>query len=340
MRRDSLKTRKRPARRFVAARNSRLRPGVYHRRLLCEVLEDRRLLSATIFSEGFEGAFPGTAWTVNTSQSRMWDDTNYKAHTGSWSGYGAELGGNNATNTYANNMSSYMERTVNLSGYTSASLSFWRWQNTEVSFDYLRLWINGTEVFNRSTSATTWAQHSVNLDAYAGQSNVVIRFGFTSDSNTVPPADSGVWLDDITLTADAATATDYPGATWESGVPVGNYTQASRTPSDIRWIVIHTTESMASSALSWFKNPASEVSAHYLVKRDGTVLQLVRDDDISHHAGNWDYNQKSIGIEHERYNGGELTTAQYQASAQLVQWLAGQYAADVVFPAGIAPASN
>ena len=81
------------------------------------------------------------------------------------------------------------------------------------------------------------------------------------------------------------------------------------------------------------------MSAHYLVKRDGTVLQLVRDDDIAYHAGNWDYNQESIGIEHERYSGGELTTAQYQASAQLVQWLTGQYAADVVFPAGIAPPS-
>ena len=70
-------------------------------------------------------------------------------------------------------------------------------------------------------------------------------------------------------TADAAATTDYPGAIWESGVPVGNYTQDARGASDVRWIVIHTTEGTASSALNRFKNPAEEVSAHYLIKRDG-----------------------------------------------------------------------
>ncbi|MCX5676783.1 MAG: DUF4347 domain-containing protein [Planctomycetota bacterium] len=141
----------------------------------------------------------------------------------------------------------------------------------------------------------------------------------------------------LSRTGTAAT-TDYPGATWVAGVPSGNYTAASRSASDIRWIVIHTTESTADSAIQWFQNPASLVSANYLVKRDGSIVQLIRDHDIAWHAGNWSYNQESIGIEHERYAGAEVTPAQYAASAQLTQWLATQYDANIVFPTGIAPA--
>ncbi len=144
---------------------------------------------------------------------------------------------------------------------------------------------------------------------------------------------------DLTFTTGTPTGVvDYPGAVWVAGVPSGNYAAASRIASDIRWIVIHTTESSADFAIQWFQNSASGVSAHYLVRRDGSIVQLVRDRDIAYHAGNWAYNQRAIGIEHERYTGAEVTTAQYAASSQLTQWLCAQYAADVVFPAGIAPA--
>ena len=42
---DLLKTRKRPTRRFVVSGNSGLRQGIHHRRLRCEPLEERALLS-------------------------------------------------------------------------------------------------------------------------------------------------------------------------------------------------------------------------------------------------------------------------------------------------------
>lgn len=41
-----------------------------------------------------------------------------------------------------------------------------------------------------------------------------------------------------------------------------------------------------------------EASAHYQVQTDGTIGQLVNDWDIAWHAGNWNANQTSIGIEH------------------------------------------
>jgi hypothetical protein len=168
-----------------------------------EALERRVLLSTQIFAEGFEGAFPGSNWSVNVSQSRTWDDTNYKAQSGSWSGFCAEYQGNDATNTYVNNLDTYMERTVNLSGYTAAYLSFYYWENSESGVDYFRIKANGTELFNRSGDRRSWNTNTIDLSSYAGQSNVTIRFEFTSDSSTVPSGDAGVWLDDISLTGDA-----------------------------------------------------------------------------------------------------------------------------------------
>jgi hypothetical protein len=79
-------------------------------------------------------------------------------------------------------------------------------------------------------------------------------------------------------------------------------------------------------------------SSHYVVCRDGTVIQMVRDRDIAHHAGNFPYNERSIGIEHERHGTSNWTEAQFGSSAALVTWLASQYDIEIVFPAGIAPA--
>ncbi|MCR9238705.1 MAG: N-acetylmuramoyl-L-alanine amidase [Alphaproteobacteria bacterium] len=56
-------------------------------------------------------------------------------------------------------------------------------------------------------------------------------------------------------------------------------------------------------ALSWLRNPASQVSCHYYVHQDGQILQLVSEGDRAWHAGvsSWqgitDINSCSIGIE-------------------------------------------
>src|SRR3989344_5100733 len=55
--------------------------------LLISLLIVSPVQSATILSENFEGAFPGS-WTVGDSNSNdgsdYWDDTSYNAHLGSW----------------------------------------------------------------------------------------------------------------------------------------------------------------------------------------------------------------------------------------------------------------
>ncbi|MFZ1679470.1 MAG: N-acetylmuramoyl-L-alanine amidase, partial [Rhizobiaceae bacterium] len=69
-------------------------------------------------------------------------------------------------------------------------------------------------------------------------------------------------------------------------------------------VILHYT-GMASGAAAedWLADPASQVSAHYLVHEDGHIVQMVRECDRAWHAGKsaWggetDINSVSIGIE-------------------------------------------
>lgn len=69
-------------------------------------------------------------------------------------------------------------------------------------------------------------------------------------------------------------------------------------------IVLHyTAMHSAKDAIETLSNPELEVSAHYVISRDGTVSQLVNEQDRAWHAGAglWagcsDINSRSIGIE-------------------------------------------
>src|SRR3712207_4298934 len=108
-----------------------------------------------------------------------------------------------------------------------------------------------------------------------------------------------------------------------------NYTVANRPYSHlIDKIIIHVTQGSWSSALNWFQNSRAGASAHYTVRSsDGYLGQSVAEKDICWHAGNWSYNQTSIGIEHEGFvsNPKWFTEAMYDASAQLSAYLVNKY---------------
>jgi hypothetical protein len=81
-----------------------------------------------------------------------------------------------------------------------------------------------------------------------------------------------------------------------------NYTQSSRTTSDIDMVVIHTTQGSYSGTISWFQNADASASAHYVIRSsDGEITQMVDEEDVAWHGGDWDTNSRSIGIEHEGY---------------------------------------
>jgi hypothetical protein len=119
----------------------------------------------------------------------------------------------------------------------------------------------------------------------------------------------------------ATAGSDYGPATWNPADPA-NYTVANR-PHDypVQLIVIHDIEGTYGSAIQYFQDPAAQASAHYVVSDNGDITQMVHEKDIAWHAGNWDYNTRAIGIEHEGYAYVQptwYTAAMYQASAKLI----------------------
>ncbi|MFJ1652460.1 N-acetylmuramoyl-L-alanine amidase [Streptomyces sp. NPDC088337] len=123
-------------------------------------------------------------------------------------------------------------------------------------------------------------------------------------------------------------AVDYPEAEWQPASS-SNYTASSRPTSySVDRVVIHVTQETYASTLAIFQNPKKEVSAHYVVRSaDGHVAQCVRESDVAWHAGNWDYNTRSIGIEHEGWvdKPAYFTNALYEESARLTAAICDRY---------------
>lgn len=74
--------------------------------------------------------------------------------------------------------------------------------------------------------------------------------------------------------------------------------------------------------VDWFCNPAkgAQTSAHFVVS-GGRVHCIVSPTDTAWHAGDWDENLRSIGIECRP----EATAADYATVAELVRWLRNKY---------------
>lgn len=147
---------------------------------------------------------------------------------------------------------------------------------------------------------------------------------------TAPATEGGAGIPDPpTATGNPINAgTDYPDATAYPASPE-NYSPADRPNSTpVNKIVIHVAQGSWEGSISWFQNPAAKVSAHYVVRSsDGAIAQSVRESDIAWHAGHWDYNETSIGVEHEGYvdEATWFTEEMYASSARLVADIATRY---------------
>ena len=110
-----------------------------------------------------------------------------------------------------------------------------------------------------------------------------------------------------------------------------NYSE--REGNQVKAVVIHITDSSARSTIYEFTNPASKKSAHYLVKRNGDIIQFVEEKSCAWHAGYkfkqtakivlsegllLNCNLYTIGIEHEAFANQDLTEIQYVNSAKLL----------------------
>lgn len=122
--------------------------------------------------------------------------------------------------------------------------------------------------------------------------------------------------------------TDYPLA-HAAPASTSNYTVSNRPSAyPVDFVVIHVAQETFTDTIGIFRNPAKQVSAHYVVRSgDGYVAQCVREKNIAWHAGNWDYNTRSIGIEHEGWvdQPEYFTNALYEQSAKLTASICDRY---------------
>lgn len=90
----------------------------------------------------------------------------------------------------------------------------------------------------------------------------------------------------------------------------------------VRVIVIHHTAGTLDSAIDHFRNPANQVSAHYLISHDGSrVVQMVDENNTAWHARF--ANPFTIGIECEDYDGCPFSG--YETLTQLIRDIASRH---------------
>ncbi|CAM5319213.1 N-acetylmuramoyl-L-alanine amidase [Streptomyces pharetrae] len=122
-------------------------------------------------------------------------------------------------------------------------------------------------------------------------------------------------------------AVDYRGARWVAASSA-NFRWADR-PDDyaIDMVVVHVTQGSFDSAVQVFQDPEHGAASHYIVGQDGRIAQMIRELDVAYHAGNRDYNERSIGIEHAGFvdRPQDLTDAMYAASARLTAGICRRY---------------
>lgn len=114
--------------------------------------------------------------------------------------------------------------------------------------------------------------------------------------------------------------------------------RTSARNSGIDMIVLHSTEtpSLSVTANCFIAEKERNVSAHYVVDRDGKIYQFVPENRAAHHAGKakWrlvtgqevtDINSRSIGIEFQRGPGQTYTPAQIKAGLELTKSISQRY---------------
>lgn len=165
----------------------------------------------TLVNTSFDEAYSFTAMDLNPliSGDDHWDITNYRVHSGTFSMWCAQVGDklfiNSLSHTYDNNMDAESIFYQSLLLYSSATLSFWYWLDTEPNKDWLSVEARGSStsswtVIANYTGSSGWQNPSINLDNFCGLNGIdfQVRFRFWSDSTNYY---EGAYIDNVKLTA-------------------------------------------------------------------------------------------------------------------------------------------
>lgn len=194
------------------------------------------------------------------------------ARTGTNKVYCAAVGyaGTALSPNYRPNMAAYMLRSLDLTGYTNATLSFWfRIPQIETGYDFGKVYIDDALLWTRSASTFgAWSQAVISLENYIGSAHT-LKFEFDSDTGVER---EGMYLDDVLVT-DAYTPGPPPAndnfaaatallgavgtlsgstasATFESGEPTSGYSETNSVW--YRWTAITNAQVTFTTAGSGF----------------------------------------------------------------------------------------
>lgn len=105
-------------------------------------------------------------------------------------------------------------------------------------------------------------------------------------------------------------------------VPSPNFHAGRKVP--VTAIVVHCTASKtAASAISWFQNPVSKVSAHFIIGENSEIYQLVKLENVAWHVHG--HNEYTVGIEVVSDGSSEMTPGQSESLKGLIASLMAAY---------------
>jgi MYXO-CTERM domain-containing protein len=161
------------------------------------------------------------------------------------------------------------------------------------------------------------AKGSASIPARDGERITLVR-------HALPEAlTKGVEIPALPPAIDDPLGADYPGAEWFPTSCSGKCTP-DRGGNSVKYVVIHDTEGGWDASVSTLQNDSGK-SVHYIIGTDGRLGQFVNETVTAWHAGNFWYNQRSIGIEHVGYYTKPYPEAQYAKSAELLTYLTKKY---------------
>lgn len=116
-------------------------------------------------------------------------------------------------------------------------------------------------------------------------------------------------------------------------IPLTNYKKGRQSNPDM--IVIHIAEGNKQSVINQFQNPATQVSSHFLVNKDGSITQFVGTVDTAYGNGVLNNpvselvlqraprnpNDYTISIENEGFSTENINPAQYATNIKLIKYL-------------------
>ena len=150
-----------------------------------------------------------------------------------------------------------------------------------------------------------------------------VRRARRRDHRPAAPRSSPSLTLDVSTRLHTLATSQYPAAEW---IPTScaNKCTAGRDGNAVQFVVVHDTEGGWNASVATLQNDPDK-SVQYIVGTDGKVGQFVTEETTAWHAGNFHFNQRSVGIEHVGYATKPFAEAEYAASAKLVDYLTKKY---------------